>query len=102
MVRETTFLTIDLTSTPMDGKYHQNFNRFYFPTGTIYSCHYIHIVSHHGSIQASHHGSILGSVHCNRITIIQVVLYDEATEEWYVQRDPDEVECEEHNCMHLA
>ena len=29
------FITIDLTSTPMDGKYRQNFNRFYFPTGTI-------------------------------------------------------------------
>ena len=28
------FVTIDLT---MDGKYRQNFNRFYFPTGTIYS-----------------------------------------------------------------
>ena len=28
-------ITIDLTSTPMDGKYRQNFNRFYFPTGTI-------------------------------------------------------------------
>ena len=25
-----TFITIDLTSTPMDGKYSQNFNRFYF------------------------------------------------------------------------
>ena len=30
------------------------------------------------------------------------VLYDEATEEWYAQRDPDEVEREEHNCMRLA
>ena len=29
------FITIDLTSTPMDGKYRQNFNRFYFPTGSI-------------------------------------------------------------------
>ena len=29
------FVTIDLTSTPMDGKYRQNFNGFYFPTGTI-------------------------------------------------------------------
>ena len=37
------FITIHLTSTPMDGRYHQNFNRFCFPTG----CHYIHIVSHH-------------------------------------------------------
>ena len=25
------FVTIDLTSTPMNGKYRQNFNRFYFP-----------------------------------------------------------------------
>ena len=30
------------------------------------------------------------------------VLYDEATEEWYMQRDPDEVEREERNCMRLA
>ena len=30
------------------------------------------------------------------------VLYDEATEEWYAQRDPDEVELEERNCMRLA
>ena len=29
------FLTIDLTSTPTNGKYRQNFNRFYFPTGTV-------------------------------------------------------------------
>ena len=28
------FVTIDLTSTPTNGKYRQNFNRFYFPTGT--------------------------------------------------------------------
>ena len=30
------------------------------------------------------------------------VLYDEATEEWYVQRDPDEVERGERNCMCFA
>ena len=30
------------------------------------------------------------------------VLFDEATEEWYVQRDPDEVEREERNGMRLA
>ena len=30
------------------------------------------------------------------------VLYDEATEEWYAQRDPDEVERQERNCMRLA
>ena len=29
------FVTIDLTSTPTNGKYRQNFNRFYFPTGTL-------------------------------------------------------------------
>ena len=32
---EHNFVTIDLTSTPPNGKYRQNFNRFYFPTGTI-------------------------------------------------------------------
>ena len=30
------------------------------------------------------------------------MLYDEATEDWYVQRDPDDVEREERNCMRLA
>ena len=30
------------------------------------------------------------------------VLYDEATEEWYAQHDPAEVEREEHSCMRLA
>ena len=29
------FVTIDLTSTPTNGKYRRNFNRFYFPNGTI-------------------------------------------------------------------
>ena len=33
--KEHNFVTIDLTSTPMNGKYRQNFNRFYFPIGTI-------------------------------------------------------------------
>ena len=33
--KERNFVTIDLTSTPTNGKYRQNFNRFYFPTGTI-------------------------------------------------------------------
>ena len=30
------------------------------------------------------------------------VLYDEATKEWYAQRDPDEVDREECNCMRSA
>ena len=30
------------------------------------------------------------------------VLYEEATEEWYAQRDPDEVDREDHNCTRLA
>ena len=29
------FVAIDLASTPTNGKYRQNFNRFYFPTGNI-------------------------------------------------------------------
>ena len=33
--KEHNFVTIDLTSKPTNGKYRQNFNRFYFPTGTI-------------------------------------------------------------------
>ena len=31
------FINNDPTSPPMNGKYRQNFNRFYFPTGTILS-----------------------------------------------------------------
>ena len=30
------------------------------------------------------------------------VVYGEATEEWYAQRNPDEVEREERNCMRLG
>ena len=30
------------------------------------------------------------------------MLYDEATEEWHAQRDTDEVEREERNCIGLA
>ena len=30
------------------------------------------------------------------------VLHDYDTEEWYAQSDPDEVDREERNCMHLA
>ena len=30
------------------------------------------------------------------------VLYDEATKDWYAQRDLDEVEIEGRNCMRLA
>ena len=41
-------------------------------------------------------GSVQGSVHYKE------VLCDETTEEWYAQRDPDEVEREERNCMRLA
>ena len=33
--KEHSSVTIDLTITPTNGKYRQNFNRFYFPTGTI-------------------------------------------------------------------
>ena len=30
------------------------------------------------------------------------VVYNEVTEEWYAQRDPEEVEREESDCMRLA
>ena len=30
------------------------------------------------------------------------VLFEEATEEWYAKRDPDEVDREECNCIRLA
>ena len=30
------------------------------------------------------------------------MLYDEATEDWYAERDLDEVESEERNCMQLV
>ena len=31
-----------------------------------------------------------------------MVLYEEATEEWYAQRDPDEVDREDRNCTRLG
>ena len=33
--------------------------------------------------------------------LLYKVLYDEAAEEWYAQRDPEEMDHEECNCMHL-
>ena len=30
------------------------------------------------------------------------VLFEEATEQWYAQRDPDDVDREEYNCIRLA
>ena len=33
------FVTIDLTSAPMNGKYRQNFNRFYFPVNCKWRIH---------------------------------------------------------------
>ena len=44
---------------------------------------------------------------CSWISSLQqnyyhTVLYDEATEEWCAQRDPDDAEHEERNCMRLA
>ena len=74
------FVTIDLTSTPMNGKYRQNFNR------------YKALISHGRP-----------SWKRSRIsTKYKEVLYHEATVDWYAQRDLDEVEREERNCMHLA
>ena len=50
------FITIDLTSTPMNGKYRQIFNRFYFPVIFIYC-------------QSS--WKRLEISYCNRITVVQ-------------------------------
>ena len=36
------------------------------------------------------------------LLLYKEVLYDEATEEWYAQHNPDEVDREERNCMRLA
>ena len=36
------------------------------------------------------------------LLLYKEVLYDETTEEWYAQRDPDEVDREERNCIRLA
>ena len=97
------FVTIDLTSTPMNGKYRQNFKRFYFPTGNI------HILS---VIMEAYRSVIMEAfqcnqnyyipVQCNRITTYKEVLFEEATEEWYAQRDPDEVDRGERHCIRLA
>ena len=97
------FITIDLASTPMNGKYRQNFNRFYFPTGTISSHCYIHILS----VIMEEYWSIIVDAFRDRFTTTELlsykeVLYEEATEERYAQRDPAEVDREERNCIRLA
>ena len=73
----------------MDGKYRQNYNRFYFPTGTIQS-RYIFILS------------VIMEASRDQFTATELLLYDEAMEEWYAQRDPEKVKREERNCMRLA
>ena len=51
--------------------------------------------------------SVIMEAFKNEFTVTELlpykeVLYDEATEECYAQRDLDEVEREERNCMRLA
>ena len=36
------------------------------------------------------------------LLLYKEVLFEEATEGWYAHRDPDEVDREECNCIHLA
>ena len=97
------FITIDRTSTPIDGKYRQNFNRFYFPTGTLESHCYVDILS----VTMEAYRSVIMEAFRDQFTARELltykeVLYDEATEEWNAQRDPNEVDREESNCMRLA
>ena len=78
----------------MDGKYRQNFNRFFFPTGT-YKAVIIFILS---VIMEAFRDQFTGTESLS----YKEVLYDKATEEWYAQRDPDEEDREERNYMYLA
>ena len=83
---EYNFVAIDLTSTPINGKYRQNFNRFDFPTGTIKS-----------NMEVCR----------DRFVAVELppykeVMFEEATEEWYAQRDLVEVDWVECNCIPQA
>ena len=51
--------------------------------------------------------SVVMEAYMNQFTTTELlsyteVLYDEATEDWYAQRDLDEVGSDERNCMRLA
>ena len=87
-------ITIDLTSAPMDGKYRHNFNRFYF---LLVLCEAVIIFIFSVIMEA-----FRDQFTATEFLSYKEVLYDEATEEWYAQRIPDEVEHEERNCMRLA
>ena len=86
----------------MDGKYRKNFNRFHFPTGTIKDV----IIFILPVTMEAFRSVIMEAFRDQFITTellpYKEVLYGEATEEWYAQRDPDEVDHEERNCMRLA
>ena len=52
-------------------------------------------------------GSVIIEAFRDRFTAAEMlsyeeVLFEEAAEQWYVQRDPDEVDREEFNCIRLA
>ena len=51
--------------------------------------------------------SVIMEAFTDRVTASELlsykeVLFEEATEEWYAQRDPGEVDREEYNCIRLA
>ena len=78
----------------MDGKYRQNFYRFYFHAGTI--------KSPRQSSWSSVMEAFKNEFRTAEFLSFKEVLYYEATEDWYAQRDLDEMEREEHNCKRLA
>ena len=89
------FITIDLTRTPMNGKYRQNFNRFYFL-----------LVLYKAAIMEAYRSVIMEAFRdqftATELLSYKEVLYEEATVEWDVQRDPDEVDREDRNLTRLA
>ena len=85
--KEHNFVTIDLTSTPTNGKYRQ----ILFP-----NWYYIK--------QQEAYRSVIMEAFRDRFAAAELlsykgVMFEEATEEWYAQRDPVEVDWVECECI---
>ena len=77
--KEHNFVTIDLVSTPTNGKYCQNFIRFYFPTGTILNS----MEAYRAVIMEAFRDRFVAA----ELLSYKEVLFEEAAEEWYALRD---------------
>ena len=68
----------------------------------LYKAIYSYIVNHHGSKQVSYHGSVTDRFTGAELLSYKEMLFEEATEVCYAQRDPEEVDREECNCIRLG